>query len=191
VAVVMCMTDSLDEPRTRRAAASKSPVVIRSSRLLSHYDRRCQSARVNIGACSNELSTDFGRRKSFPASSTWQYRRPGDDYYRNGRPTPRCPVVQRAQDAAVEVRQPATAARRSDDDVSVALAAGFSPTLVSDVREVRRLMNALNSHVAAKDAIELVARDWRLVATCIDRTLFCFYCTVVAVSLAAFFPSPA
>jgi len=64
----------------------------------------------------------------------------------------------------------------------------FSPTLMADVREVRRLMTALQSHLAAKDAIELVHRDWRLVATCLDRALFCLYCVVVAYSLAAYFP---
>jgi len=142
---------------------------------------------VNVDAKSAELLTDSGHRESFSAS-TWQHRRQGADCCRNGRPTTRCAVVERTQDAASEARQPGTAALRPDDDGEILSAAGFSPALISDVHEVRRLMTALQSRMAAKDVIELVARDWRLVATCLDRVLFCFYCAVVAVSLAVYFP---
>lgn len=188
VAVVMCVTDSIDEPRTRCGASSKSPSVTRSAaRFLSQRDYRRQSTRINVGTTSTNLSIDPSRRES-PLASLGQHRRLGADCYRNGRPTTRCAVVERTQDAASEVRRQATVVLRANDDGGATSAAGFSPTLVSDVREVRRLMTALQSRIAAKDAAELIARDWRLVATCLDRIMFCFYCSVVAVSLAAYFP---
>jgi len=178
VAVVMCMTDSLDEPPTRRVVTSKSPSALRSAHRLSHHDRRCKS-----------LSTDSGRRDCSSAP-TWQHRRPGADSYRNGRPTARYAVVERPTDPAAEPRKPGTTApvRPDEDDAGEISAAGLSPTLISDVHEVRRLMAALQSRMNAKDAVEQVARDWRLVATCLDRILFCLYCAVVAVSLAVYFP---
>ena len=164
-AVLMCLTDHIDEPPTRR---TKSSSAMRSAHRLSHHDRRCKALRVNVD------------------ESTWQLRRQAAV---NGRPTIRCAVIERTQDVASEVRErpgAAAAAVQADDDGLSA--AGFSPTLMSDVREVRRLMSALQSRMDAKDAAELVARDWRLVATCLDRILFCVYCVVVALSLVAYFP---
>jgi len=175
------MTDSLDERRPRRF---KSSSLTRSARVLAQHDHRCRSTRFNVGT---DLSS--GRRES-SAASAWPHRRPpgAADCCRNGRSTTlRSAVIERAQD---DIRRPGPTERRSaTDDGASAAAAGFSPTLMTDVREVRRLMTALQSHFAAKDAVELVARDWRLVATCLDRSLFCLYCVVVAVSLVANFPS--
>jgi len=181
VAVVMCLTDSLDERRPRRA---KSTSLTRSARFLAHHDHRCRSTRFS----AEQPSTVSGRRD--PPSPAWSLRRPGivaADCCRNGRPTTRSSLIDRDRD---DVRgRPATTDRRPPDDGAAALAAaGFSPTLMADVREVRRLMTALQTHFAAKDAVETVARDWRLVATCLDRALFCVYCVVVAVSLTVYFP---
>jgi len=166
-------------PRTRCSKASQSSSLLRSARRLSHH----HSQRVIV---STDLSIDPARRESSPLF-TWQHRRQGADCCRNGRPTTSSAVVERIRDTSADGRQPGTAPSRADDDGGVA-AAGFSPTLVTDVREVRRLMTGLQSRIAAKDALEVVARDWRLVATCLDRTLFWFYCVVVAISLAAYFP---
>ena len=162
------MTDHIDEPPTRR---SNSASLMRSAHRLSHHERRCKALRVNV----NESNTWWQQRRQAAAA--------------NGRPTTRCAVIERSHDAASEhSERPGTAAatvRPDDDGLS---AAGLSPTLVSDVHEVRRLMSALQSRMDAKDAVELVARDWRLVATCLDRILFCVYCVVVALSLIAYFP---
>jgi len=101
----------------------------------------------------------------------------------------RSAVVERSQDLAPEMMRPAGATTdHEEDEIAAAMAAGFSATLISDVREVRKLMCALQSRFATKDAVEMVARDWRLVASCLDRALFCLYCVVVAVSLAVYFP---
>ena len=192
-AVVLCMTDSIDEQQTRRGVERKSP--LRSARLISHDERRCRSPR-DAGS-SIETSTDAVRRRSSPASTLhWQHRHSAAEWCRNGRPSTRSAIIERTQDAAAaaaaaDVRHSVTAGPRrrlDDDDVATATAAGFSATLISDVREVRQLMTALQSRMAAKDAVEEVARDWRLVASCLDRSLFCVYCAVVAVSLAAYFP---
>ena len=180
------MTDSVDDHRRRGSAASQSASVIRSERYLSHQDHRRQtSSRLNVATTpAAELSAD-----RYGSSPAWQHRRPGADCLRNGRPMmTRFPVVERSQDPAAEGRRPATTPSRRADDDGGPSADGFSPTLVADVREVRRLMTALQSRIAAKDAVELIARDWRLVAACLDRALFCVYCAVVAVSLAVYFP---
>ena len=181
----MCMTDSVDDHRRRCSAASHSTSMMRSARYLSQRDHRPQtSSRLNVASTpAADLSAD-----RYGSSPAWQHRRPGADCLRNGRPMTRFPVVERTHDPAAEGRRPATTASRRPDDDGGLSAAGFSPTLVGDVREVRRLMTALQSRIAAKDAVELIARDWRLVAACLDRALFCVYCAVVAVSLGICFP---
>ena len=65
---------------------------------------------------------------------------------------------------------------------------GKLSTLESDVREVRRILQAYALRLSERDAHARVTKQWRLVARVLDRLFFFFYCATIMVSLATIFP---
>ena len=63
-------------------------------------------------------------------------------------------------------------------------------TLESDVREVRRILQAYALRLSERDAHARITKQWRLVARVLDRLFFFFYCATIMVSLATIFPRP-
>lgn len=61
-------------------------------------------------------------------------------------------------------------------------------TLESDVREVRRILQAYALRLSERDAHARVTKQWRLVARVLDRLFFFFYCATIVISLATIFP---
>jgi len=61
-------------------------------------------------------------------------------------------------------------------------------TLESDVREVRRILQAYALRLSERDAHARVTKQWRLVARVLDRLFFFFYCATIMISLATIFP---
>ena len=61
-------------------------------------------------------------------------------------------------------------------------------TLESDVREVRRMLQAYALRLSERDAHARVTKQWRLVARVLDRLFFFVYCATITISLATFFP---
>lgn len=88
-----------------------------------------------------------------------------------------------------EVRQ---RQRRPEVTVSDASAGGVESgklsTLESDVREVRRILQAYALRLSERDAHARVTKQWRLVARVLDRLFFFFYCATIVISLATIFP---
>lgn len=64
----------------------------------------------------------------------------------------------------------------------------WSSSMKSDLRDIRRLLQAYWIRRAAKDAEARNHREWRLVARVLDRLFFFLYCAAVAFGLAALFP---
>jgi len=67
-------------------------------------------------------------------------------------------------------------------------ARGKLSTLESDVREVRRILQAYALRLSERDAHARVTKQWRLVARVLDRLFFFFYCATIMISLATIFP---
>jgi len=63
-----------------------------------------------------------------------------------------------------------------------------SSRLESDVREVRRLLQAYALRLAERDAHARVTKQWRLVARVLDRLFFFFYVATIVISLVTIFP---
>jgi len=126
VAVVMCMTDSLDERRPRRSKSS--PSLTRSARLIAAHQTHDHRCRVTT---TTTTTTRFSVRCDSPL---WFQRRPPAagpaDCCRNGRPAPRSAVIERAGDDVWRAADDEGTSAAAASAAAAAAAAGFSPTLL-------------------------------------------------------------
>jgi len=98
------------------------------------------------------------------------------------------PEVRRCDNQRQRRPEVSSAATVGDSSNACAERRGKLSTLESDVREIRRILQAYAVRLSERDAHARVTKQWRLVARVLDRLFFFFYCATIMISLATIFP---